>query len=392
MSVGSGLASATVKLAAGLLPRNLRDRYREQWLADLRDASEGGVPASQIAVGSLAFVLTAKRPLFPGLLTPTRDVVLRRSRLAVALALTTALLSVSQYANFALSSYSLTGNGVYDYVFNLAWALLGLYAVLAIILAAVIVTATRRTAPRVRIGVWILVLASSAAVVQPVIARQFYVNLSPYFGPGSTAYLVGLILVVVAVVIVWPAFRNSAHGSPADPRSRRLLASGLGGLVVAAAVALGIASAEILWAARIPLVFGDSANPVFYAEWLAQKAYGEQLVSSVFTVWIIAGAVAACLVAAGGFARHLNARRSIALTIASLCIVVIVNAGVLDFLQLMESSVVSEVPGEVMNLAGRWGLVAIVLYAIGGVRFEGRASTRMRHRHDVEGSVELVEG
>jgi hypothetical protein len=101
LSAGESLARATVKVAARLLPRDMRDRYREQWLADLRDASEHDIPISQIAIGSLSFAAIVNRPPFPGLRTPTQDGVLRRSRPAVALALSTALLALSQYANFA---------------------------------------------------------------------------------------------------------------------------------------------------------------------------------------------------------------------------------------------------------------------------------------------------
>jgi hypothetical protein len=59
-----------VRALAALLPESTRSRYREQWLADLRDCAELGIPARQITLGALSFAIrrrpgdpTVHRPL-----------------------------------------------------------------------------------------------------------------------------------------------------------------------------------------------------------------------------------------------------------------------------------------------------------------------------------------
>lgn len=55
----SGLAKALVSVAATALPAATRERYREQWLADLRDADELGISQGSIARGAVGFALVA---------------------------------------------------------------------------------------------------------------------------------------------------------------------------------------------------------------------------------------------------------------------------------------------------------------------------------------------
>ena len=63
-----------VRIAAATLPRTMRAVRREEWLADLEHADELGIPRSDVALGAVAAVLTA-RP---------RSAVSGRRRLAVA--------------------------------------------------------------------------------------------------------------------------------------------------------------------------------------------------------------------------------------------------------------------------------------------------------------------
>lgn len=43
---------------SAVLPARLRHRYREQWLADLRDCAEAGIAAGAVTFGALRFTLT----------------------------------------------------------------------------------------------------------------------------------------------------------------------------------------------------------------------------------------------------------------------------------------------------------------------------------------------
>jgi hypothetical protein len=61
MSFGDSTARIAVATAVTLLPAALRKRYREQWMADLRDAADVGIRRSEIAWGSLAFAATVDR-------------------------------------------------------------------------------------------------------------------------------------------------------------------------------------------------------------------------------------------------------------------------------------------------------------------------------------------
>ena len=45
--------SMVIRAAARLLPASIRDRYREQWLADARDATEVGLSPASIAFAAL---------------------------------------------------------------------------------------------------------------------------------------------------------------------------------------------------------------------------------------------------------------------------------------------------------------------------------------------------
>lgn len=51
-----------VRFAATLLPAPMRDRYREQWLGELRDAEEVGIPRAEIAMAALTFAASLDRP------------------------------------------------------------------------------------------------------------------------------------------------------------------------------------------------------------------------------------------------------------------------------------------------------------------------------------------
>jgi hypothetical protein len=55
----SRVAQAVVSLASAALPVGTRARYREQWLADLRDAHELGLSEASVARGAVGFALIA---------------------------------------------------------------------------------------------------------------------------------------------------------------------------------------------------------------------------------------------------------------------------------------------------------------------------------------------
>ena len=91
--------SRLIGLAAALLPHYIRERYREQWLADLRDAKEAGIHPSEIVIGALVFGATINRaaPEISGV--PLETFALRKARWGVAFLASALILAFSFYTH-----------------------------------------------------------------------------------------------------------------------------------------------------------------------------------------------------------------------------------------------------------------------------------------------------
>jgi hypothetical protein len=359
------VSTALVTLAAKTLPVRIRDRYREQWLADVRDAPEAGIRPATIALAALAFAVQLDRP-FPARRVPTASDRARRSRLAVGLALSAASLSLTNYPGVSFGG--LTGVEIYDFGVFLVTALLMIYAVLAPVAALVLVRGG------MRLPVVLLVLASTATIVKMLVDSSLAWG-SVYATPGALAYLVGGLLVIVACGIVW---------RPTAARSR--WAPVLGALAVWALTALALVYAVAAWAARTPLVWGPLADAAYYQEWLDLKAGFEALVLQVFWVAAFVGLALGILVFVVG--RFMNERRATALGVVFGAIMLLGASGVLGFLELGMSDTVAPVLLDPLRLFAQALLTAVTLVAVAGVRYLPRAG----HRHDVERRVELIEG
>ena len=364
-------SSLIVGLAARTLPRGIRDRYREQWHADVRDAPEAGMRPSSIAVAALAFAVQVGRP-FPA--RRARDPK-RSSRLALALALSAALLGLTNYPG--ISFQGLTGFGVYDFLAFLMGVLLAVFAVLAPIAALVLARG-----PRVRAAVLLLAVACLAAPAALTIDSGFlsydaYVvsaSYDTYLVPGDVAYLVAMALIVLAVVLVW---------HPTADHS--LLAPVIGALSVWALSAAAIVyAAGVAWPNRTPLVFGLEKGTPLYADWVQLKNHTEGLVVQLFWAAAVAGLLLGVLVFFAG--RLMNSRRATALTVTVAAIVLLGASGMFGFLELVMSGTVPGGLLDPLRLAGQILLTATILVAVGGVRY----LPRVGHRHDVEGAVELL--
>ncbi|HEY8914188.1 hypothetical protein [Lacisediminihabitans sp.] len=367
-----------VRVAAALLPRHSRDRYREQWLGELRDAPGVGIRASEIAIGSIAFAATLARPV-PGRARVTIESVTRRSRLAVGLSLSAAIVAITQYAIVGTGD-GRTGPDLYDSAVLTLSTYLAVYSILAPVVALVMVLATRGVTSRVRVGVALLVLASAVSALRDVINWQFLLDSGvPFISAANLVYLAAIALVIVAGSNLWREYRPLGPNPRPEPRSRSLLLSALGGFVVAAVFVLGFADASIVWAARAPLRFNlafTDANRATFEDWLTLKVKFEDLVATMLSAWLIVGLVIACVLALSGFNRHSNPRRVKALSLAVVCLALLSYGAVVGFLKLAESSVAPTLPVDVVMLVARWGLVAIVLVLVGGVRGRDNFSSR----------------
>jgi hypothetical protein len=358
------LAALVVRFAAALLPLPSRDRYREQWLGDLRDAPALGIRASEIAFGSLAFAATLARPMPDKIEIPV-EMLARLSRGAVALSLSSAIVAVSQYAGVATEP---TNSGALGFPIFGASALLTAYAVLAPTVAFVTVMALRRIASKVRIAVGLLALASMLPVVQAAISDRNPSEIANYFTSENSVYPAATLLVVLAVVALWREYRPVQRSPRLRRPSSRLIASVSGGLIVALSVTLGFADTIALWASRTPLVFGyalSNSNRLAFEEWVTLKVRFEDMVSTMLGAWALIGIATALAVAAFGFFRNSTVRRSIALSFGALCAILVSYGGLLIVLEQATPSISPTVPVDLVMLVGRWGLVAVVVVVVG---------------------------
>lgn len=179
MSAGESTARNVVLVAARLLPSAMREQYREQWLADLRDAGEAGIRRSDIALGSLAFAATLDRPPPISRAFVPPEVLARRSRRAAFHSLCATIATAALFVGAGIGAGSLTGNSVLDFLTNFAMFLVVVYAVLAPLAAVVRVWMMRGTNPHVRWAVSLLPIVSIAAVVWAIvgpIGRYLFFN------------------------------------------------------------------------------------------------------------------------------------------------------------------------------------------------------------------------
>ncbi len=380
------LATNAVRFAVLLLPKNLRDRYREQWTSDLRDAAEAGIPQHEIATGALAFAATVARPLpWSGAPAPTAAQVETRARLAAALALSVAATGVVGYAT--AFRWAVTGFGGED-GFQVA------LAIIAPIVPLAIVMRTRAVNSRVRLAVWLLVLPGFAPTVQHAVDGGMYGIPSP----GSLAYVVGVLIIAVALRLLWLGL-DQREGVAASVKAN--VCSALAVVVVGA---LCVGYAAQVWASRVPLIFSWSggfsvssnadgkmvretipATQAMYDEWLFFKNVFEQMVAASFigaTIGVVLLTISVVVLS-----RLLRTRPS-TLAAAAIAIVLVATAMLLSFLG--GASSVSAVPPELLQNLGQLLLVAVIFVSIGGPRFDPRRLPRTRHRHDVEGRVELL--
>jgi hypothetical protein len=387
-------ATAAVRFAAWTLPKPMRDRYREQWLADLRDADEAGIQPSEIAFGSLAFAVTLNRPFLAGSRTIDPAEVARRSRLATGLALSAAVPALAQYAYFFVSfdyvqwmNYRAQGTEIVD-----GW--LGAYSWLAPIVAVLIVTVSRGIKAPVRIAVWVLGVVSYLGELQPAIGRAQGSWSSQWSGEHDILwYHAALVVVVGMSVLLWRYLGPLRELVDSSSRNRRLLASSIGGVLILVGTALVTVHAQAIWAVRRPLPFGSpvSENLEMWLNWMYLKTDFEQLMIVILNWFLIAGAVLACLVIATGLLRRASLRIVISMTVFAFFVLMIGYAGMLAFLESLWGVEVATDPIVVLLLIGRAGLVAVVLYAVGGLRVP-KSLTRIRKRDDVPRDAELIGG
>ena len=357
----SRLATAAVRIAAAFLPKELRIRYREQWMGDLRDASDVGVSTAGIARGSLAFAATYTRPLSSWAHVSDRTLWVR---VAVALSFSSAIVSISQYSIFAISSGSDSSSAA-GLVVLASTQLLAAFMVLAPLLSLVVVFAARGTESRLRLSVCLLVVATVIPMTRPGIALllpggDFYTS------PATVVFPIAIALVIAAGTILARMCHPFARTKVPQRLSRRLLTSAIAGLLMVVVVVAGLMSMTGVWEARTPLVFGlplNEANRALYTQWLQLKFQFEGLVSTIFGLWIVVGLSVACLMAASGFSSRATRQRSTMMLGMVILSSAVTFGSIIALLQMSTGPTVST-SIELLIAAGRWGLLGIIMTAI----------------------------
>jgi hypothetical protein len=349
------VSTRIVRIAAGSLPARLRDRYREQWLADVRDAREQNLRPAQIALGSLAFAITVGRPLPKrGESTPAQ--VDRRARIARGVALASALLGLSQYASMASGEY-LGDNLVPGLPVFVMSTLLLAFAALGSVAALVLVIATRGVSTRTRWAVVLFVAASASPIAQTSIIADVGVSWNPALHPSAIAYIVGVLLVAIGLVLV---------RGPRPLRATRIRTSIVAGSAVLLVAAATFTDAVTVWSLRAPLLFEAGprtpGNPI-YVQWLHLKAQFEALVTSVFARWGVGVILLVTAFVAFAIVRRLSSAEIVRLAVGVGALVLMAGGGLLGFLQLGEASVVPNGEIPVVLTVGRLVLVAAILSA-----------------------------
>lgn len=215
----SAVAERLVRLAARTLPAAVRDRYREEWLADLAGAADAGVSRTSIAVGALTTAITIDR-LDPAVSGLALGVVFRhRLRVAAGLGLAGLVLLAGWYLYGGYSSLGgvVASAGVVVLLGALALAAAGVVALLG---AAAVAARSGRAA------------ISVVLVLVPVLAGALVVT-----------RLVGVLLLVAAPVALLLAIVSVALSGSVRrtvPVASRLALVVVFGVAALATCAVGI--------------------------------------------------------------------------------------------------------------------------------------------------------
>lgn len=367
------VASLATRFAAALLPTHMRDRYREQWEADLRDAEEAEISRTSIAWGALITALSVQRGA-PAMRWPDAT---RRERLAPAFGAVGAVIAISQWSGLG-SSGMVTDAPLMDYLLFLVGIALGLVGIAAPVLA-VSFAASRGVSATARLSVALLVLASFAPIALPLIrdipSSVTWRDPAAWFAPGDAVFPIGGLIIVAAVILSRPWLRL------VEPPSIRR--SSILGVVVTALGAALISLAALAWNGREPLYYGYPDTLQYQDardEWLALKQMFETRVAIIFI--LLALAFVALAVIVGWAARRASFRQSALIVVASVAGEFVAYATLSDFLELGTASAAPVLATEPLLAVSRLALALCVLVGASGVRPSGARDS---------GSAEIVQ-
>jgi hypothetical protein len=345
----------TVRLAVALLPKHSRGRYSEQWTGELRDAAILDIPESEISNGALRFAVTVQRPM-PRWFRATSP------RMSVALAFSTAIVSLSEYATLV----PVTDGSTFTQTASIASTPLIAWVLIVPLLAFIMAMASRTASRRERAIVTLLAVASYLPFLRTPIDNLNPSWSSEWLTAGSLTYAVGGLLLVLSAALAWGLYRqvSAAHTIARPVRLRRSI---IAGVVFAALVTACSFDEFARWASRKPPLWVEpitKANRAEHAQWLVLKTQAELMISQVLTIWVVVGIALALAIIAFGFSRRATLRRTIALAAGLSAMALISYGGLVMFLQIMSLSVAVIFPVDAVELIGRLGIIGVLLFSV----------------------------
>lgn len=283
----SRAARFAVRLAARALPAGIRERHREEWLADLEGAREAGVRASGIAIGALLFSVTVQRDSPDVLGMPLSVAARRHARWATALLLSAGVL--------AFGTYITGGFGALTVVITL-WATLAIVAALLGLVFAW--RAAAIASPLAKIAAAILTIGVVFIVAAASVPNELWL-----------AGVAGVMVLLVGATVGGIAWANSPHEIGAvdtavaetSTTARRMHPALVAAIVMAAVLLTGlffVFSGVVYWLAVLVLPLAAAAVGVRFVL-RARRTSREPATASAWIAIVSTGLLCLATVAIG---------------------------------------------------------------------------------------------
>jgi hypothetical protein len=287
------VAEILVRVAVSTLPALARERYREEWRADLAGASDAGISPRSVAVGAIATAITLDRDLPAWTGFDRRALSWRRFRWALAFLTTSTVLLAGSYFGGGYATEGVDeGAVVVGALLGAAGTAVGLLGVAAGVVGMLLVTAAARARVR-RARLAFSVAAASGAALFAWAALSYSWALLVLWVP--LALLAPF--AAVALVVVTPERRPG--------RRRALLGAVPGAAALAGFGALGTVH-TLVWnpVARVP----ELALTEIHA---AMRSAGELPSSLPVFIWAaLCGVGAAAILSLPLLRRPIGLRRT----------------------------------------------------------------------------------
>lgn len=289
-------AERTVRLIASTLPVGVRDRYREERLADIEGSRELGLTAGSVVGAAAITAITMDRtdPSITGI--PRAQLAKRRASWAAAFLGSAAVLAVGLFlwGGYQNLSIILPGPGL---VINAVGMLVG--AATALFLLLGIITGIGALTAAADAHGWKLLRYLGLGVLASVVALLGLIS-TPLFG-----MLAGV--AALAAIIVVASTRGAAPHARPEPRSRRVLLALIFTVLTLAGVAVGVLHITV-WnpLAKMP---GMTLDEIYAAMDAANQGTGAILIVAWAGFWSLAAIALPILCLVPRLDRLLSTRR-----------------------------------------------------------------------------------